>query len=532
MLEHGGPEHRVLVLAPTGRDVSLVCQVLHDAGVAATACETAAELCRRIGEGAAAAVVADEALTDEAARRLASVLAGEPEWSDFPLVVMTARREQNGRVWPLLEGLGSSAHPLLLERPVSTTTLIRAVRTVLQSRTRQYQIRDQIAERKRLEGELLQKVDALAESDRRKDEFLAVLGHELRNPLAAIVNGIQVLPMLGTLDGQAATVCDLLGRQARQMTHLVDDLLDISRVSRGSVRLHVGRVDLVPLLCEVAEEYRSAADESGCALEASLPESLPVEGDPTRLRQIFGNLVHNACKFTDRGGRITVTARGGAERRTATVAVRDTGIGMSAETRARLFVPFSQAESSLDRSRSGLGLGLALVEGLVRLHGGTVTAHSGGLGEGSEFVVDLPLAAGEATGSTGAAATARAARRRAFRVLLVEDSQPVAEMLALTLRRMGHEVALAPDAAAALERIPAWRPQVVFSDISMPGMSGYDLARRIRQEPEWGDMVLVAVTGYGQPDDRERALGAGFDHHLVKPADVERMEALFDAIAD
>lgn len=208
-------ENRVLVLAPTGADAPALCRVLHHAGWNAAPCSSVDELCRRVRQGAAAAIVADEALTEDALPRLESALAEQPEWSDFPLIVMTSRRAENARVWLILEGLKGSAHLLLLERPVSTTTLTRAVDTVFQSRTRQYQIRDQIEERGRLEQDLRRKVEELAEADRRKDEFLAVLGHELRNPLAAIVNGIQALPMLGEMDQRAIQVCDLLGRLSR-----------------------------------------------------------------------------------------------------------------------------------------------------------------------------------------------------------------------------------------------------------------------------------------------------------------------------
>jgi signal transduction histidine kinase len=526
-------EKRVVVLAPSGYDASVLCRVLEDAGVETTACETAAQLCRRVGEGAAAAIVADEALTDEAERCLVSMLADQPEWSDFPLIVMTTRHEETGRVWSLLERLNGSAHPLLLERPVSRATLVRAVRAVLQSRTRQYQIRDQIAERERLENELLLKVEELAESDRRKDGFLAVLGHELRSPLAAIVNGIQVLPMLGGLNQRAEEVCELLGRQAKLMTHLIDDLLDLSRIGRGSVRLRIERIDLVDLIREVAEEHQAACEESTLKLDLELPERLPVDGDPTRLRQILGNLLHNACKFTDPGGRVSIAARSDRERQIAIIEVRDTGIGMSEESLARLFEPFSQVEASLERSRGGLGLGLALVRGLVELHRGTVSAHSTGIGKGSEFIVTLPLGNEEIAAHDGSAAEVRPSSRRVFRILLVEDFEPIARIFSLILKQLGNDdVEIARSAAEALDRIPVFRPEIVVSDISMPGIDGYELARRIRCDAEWSALILVALTGYGQTEDRERAREAGFDYYLVKPADIEQMQALLDAIAN
>jgi CheY-like chemotaxis protein len=324
----------------------------------------------------------------------------------------------------------------------------------------------------------------------------------------------------------------MLARQSKQMTHLIDDLLDISRISRGSVRLRIERIDLVDLIRQVADEHR-ATFEGGCTLELSLPESLPIDGDSTRLRQIFGNLAHNAYKFTNPGGQITIAAHVDRERQMAHVAIRDTGVGMNEEFLAQLFEPFRQDEASVNRSRGGLGLGLALVKGLVELHGGAVTAHSSGLGRGSEFTVSLPLAKGEDTLCNGSDAAARTSNRPTYRILLVEDSQPVAEIFSLILKQMGHQhVEIAPNAVEALDRIPVFRPQIVFSDISMPGMSGYELAQRIRQHPEWNHVVLVAVTGLGQPDDCQQARHAGFDYHLVKPADVVQIELLFDEIAN
>ncbi|MBW3539920.1 MAG: response regulator [Planctomycetes bacterium] len=517
-------ENRVLVLAPTGRDASTLCDVLDRAGVESTDCATAADLCRQIGRGAAAAVIADEALSDDTVGRLASVLTDQPEWSDFPLVLMTGQREERRIVWTLLEELNGSAHPLLLERPVSTGTLVRTIRTVLQSRRRQYQVRDQLIERKQLEGELLQKVEALAESDRRKERFLAVLGHELRNPLAAIVNGIRVLPLIGDLDDRVGEVCDLLGRQADQMTHLVDDLLDVSRVNSGRVRLRLKQLDLAPLIRNVAEEYRAAAEDSGCELEIHVPESLPARGDLTRLRQVVGNLVHNACKFTNRGGRISISAHGDADRSQAAIAVRDTGIGMSAESLARLFEPFHQVDISLDRSRGGLGLGLALVRGLVDLHGGTVTAHSEGEGRGSEFVVRLPMSAEPDPAAPQAEPPVATQGRR---ILIVDDNVTAARMLRLLLSQLGNqEVQVVHDGPAAVKAASSFRPEIILLDIGLPEMDGYEVARRLRAAPEHDGVLLVALTGYGMEEDRLRSQVAGFDEHCVKPLADDALQKL------
>ncbi|HUG93898.1 MAG TPA: ATP-binding protein [Planctomycetaceae bacterium] len=381
-----------------------------------------------------------------------------------------------------------------------------------------------ITDRKRAE-------QALREADRSKDDFLALLGHELRNPLAAIVNGVSMLRRMPAGDDRQQRIHELLDRQARHMQRLVDDLLDLSRISRGKIALRPERLDLADLVARVAEDHRPAAEESGHSLEVDrTPEPLWVQGDATRLAQIVGNLLHNAFKFSDGGGRITLSARADLVSGSAAVSVRDTGIGMCAVTLGRLFEPFSQSDGALDRSHGGLGLGLALVKGLAELHGGSVTAHSAGSGQGSEFTVRLPLAS-SATAESADAVTSGRPAGRSYRTLLVEDSQPVAEIFAMLLRELGHDVDVVGSGAAALERIPDLEPEVVFSDISMPGMSGYELARRIREQAHGEDVFLVAMTGFGQPEDRQRALDAGFDEHVIKPAELDRLEGVFAAIS-
>lgn len=380
---------------------------------------------------------------------------------------------------------------------------------------------------------LYKRQEELLQADRRKNEFLAVLGHELRNPLAALVSGIQVLQAIDSQDEKVRRVHTLLERQARHMTRLIDDLLDVTRITRGKIALRTERLEMAELIQKIVDDERPVLEESGCAIDLQLPDQpVWINADPTRASQIIGNLLHNACKFTDAGGRITVAARADVERGVAVISVRDTGIGMDRQILERLFEPFSQADESLDRNRGGLGLGLALVKGIVELHGGTIAAHSDGLGHGSKFTLCLPLAS-EAMEARGPdKPEARPRNRTVFRVLVVEDSKPVAEIFALILREMGHEVEIAASGEAALERVAASRPQVIFSDISMPRMSGYELARRIRAQSGSDAPTLVAMTGYGQPEDRDAALQAGFDYHLVKPVDLDELQALFEAISN
>jgi CheY-like chemotaxis protein/two-component sensor histidine kinase len=315
------------------------------------------------------------------------------------------------------------------------------------------------------------------------------------------------------------------------MTRLLDDLLDVTRISRGKIVLRKRRLDLVELIENATADQRASVRQAGLALAVNLPsQPIWVEGDSTRLAQVLANLLHNSTKFTDPDGQITVEAW--SDPRHAHLVVRDNGIGISRETLPKLFEPFSQEESSLGRNGGGLGLGLALVKGLVELHGGAISAHSDGPGRGSEFRVRLPLAVEQAQAPAGESAASRpSARPAGYRVLIVEDSPPIAKIFAMLLQQMGHDARIADGGAAALEQIAAWRPDIVFSDISMPGMSGYELARQIRQHAGGDDILLVAMTGHGQAEDRQRALDAGFDEHLIKPAEMDRLEAIFQRAA-
>ena len=378
-----------------------------------------------------------------------------------------------------------------------------------------------ISERKHVE-------QALRELNNRKDEFLAILGHELRNPLAAIVNGVQVL-QAAPLDEKLSHVCEIVERQSRQMARLVDDLLDVSRITTGKVRLHSERLNLTELLANIVEDHRGTIETERRVLETHfVREPLWINADPTRIVQIVGNLLHNALKFTEPQDRIRVVLARDRDTSQAVIQIGDEGIGMTPETLAHVFEPFRQAD--VDRGGAGLGLGLALVRGLVELHGGRISADSRGPGTGSEFTIRLPLAAGpEETVERSSIGNQREVD--CFEILLIEDSKPLAEIFSMVLREMGHQVRIAGNAAAGLEALGRQRPHVIFSDISMPGMSGYDLARKIREEPRWQDIFLVAMTGYGQPEDRERALAAGFDDHVVKPADPSRLQKLFATIA-
>ncbi len=373
-----------------------------------------------------------------------------------------------------------------------------------------------ISDRKRME-------QALRDADRRKDEFLAMLGHELRNPLAPIRNAVQVLRTVGAAEPRLQTVREVIERQVAHMTRLVDDLLDVSRITRGKVHLHWERFDLASVVSAAVEHTRPAVEARRHRLTVELPpESLWLEGDRTRLAQVLGNLLTNAAKYSEDGGNITLTAsREGGE---AVVRVRDRGVGIPADLLPHVFELFTQGQPTLARSEGGLGVGLTVVRSLVEMHGGRVEAHSDGPGMGSEFVVRLPLPAAEerpAAPAKGAAAPAPARR-----VLVVDDNRDAADSLALLLRTYGHDVTVAYDGLEGVAAALEFRPDVALLDLGLPGLSGYEVAQRLRREPELGKMLLAAVTGYGQDEDRRRTREAGFDIHLVKPADLDVIQAL------
>jgi PAS domain S-box-containing protein len=366
--------------------------------------------------------------------------------------------------------------------------------------------------------------EALKEADRRKDEFLAMLGHELRNPLAPIRNAVYLLRQVSGGDLLQLRAQEIIDRQVTQMARLVDDLLDVSRISRGKILVRKERLDLAELVRATVEDHRRGFEESGLSVALTLSgEPLWVEGDPTRLAQAIGNLLHNASKFTDAGGRITVEARRALEDH-AEVVVQDTGIGIEPEMMERLFETFSQADHSLDRTRGGLGLGLALVKGLIDLHSGRVQAVSSGLGQGARFTIRLPLAeAPQPAAEPEPAATSS----RPLRILIIEDHRDAAESLQILLQLFGHEVDIALDGPSGLAAVRRFRPDVVLCDIGLPGgMDGYAVARELRADPGLAGLRLFALTGYGQEEDQARAREAGFDLHLTKPVDPAALRRL------
>jgi PAS domain S-box-containing protein len=382
-----------------------------------------------------------------------------------------------------------------------------------------------ITERRRTELELRRLADDLAEQDRRKTEFLATLAHELRNPLAPIRSGLQLMRRARSDPAAIARVQDIMDRQLDHLVHLVDDLLDVARITRGQVDLKPALVPLADVLNAAVETSLPLIEASRHKLDVRLPaEPLQLYADATRITQVVSNLLNNAAKYTPRGGHIVLAAERDGDQ--ALIAVSDNGIGIPPEALAEVFRMFTQIPNAARHVPGGLGIGLSLVKSLVELHGGTIQAASAGVGTGSVFTVRLPLARQEADHAAPAAPAHDAAGIPPLRLLVVDDNRDAADTLAALLSVMGHDVVVAHDGHQALRMLDGLHPQAVFLDIGMPGLSGYDVARAVRREPRHDDVMLVALTGWGGADDRARTAQAGFDAHLTKPATMTAIESV------
>ncbi len=358
----------------------------------------------------------------------------------------------------------------------------------------------------------------LKEADRRKDEFLATLAHELRNPLAPIRNAIHILHLKGSDTPELIWARDVIDRQTQQMTRLVDDLLDLSRITTGKLALRINRIELEAIVQVAIETSRPLIEENGHNLTVNLPiQPVVLNGDATRLAQIFANLLNNAAKYTEPGGQIELTAE--RQNTEVVVSVKDSGIGIPADALPYVFEMFTQGNRHLAKSHGGLGIGLTLVKRLVELHNGSIKARSAGPGKGSEFIVELPLVADRqpaAAENEGPVSNVFGPR---LRILVVDDNKDNADGLGKLLQIMGHDLRTAYDGQSAIEIAEAFRADVILLDIGMPNLDGYDTCRHIRDQP-WGkNMILIAQTGWGQDDDRRRTHAAGFDYHVVKPVD-------------
>ena len=550
-------DERVLVLTPSVRDADLMSAVIAQVGLVYEPCTDVGALCHAIAAGATAVVVPEEVLTPPVIARLHRQLEAEPAWSDLTLVVLT--RERSGP-WAGLHGLHvlePLGNVILLGRPVPVMTLVSTLRAALRARRRQYEVRDHLAERARTEQALRASEARLTQlvasetaarreaeqgragaegSNRAKDQFLATLSHELRSPLSAILTWAQML-RTGALDAEKTTrALESIERNARLQVRLIEDLLDISRITAGKLTLEFGVIDLTSVVEVTVEQARPAAETKGIVLGSDLTAlGVRVRGDAARLQQVVTNLLSNAIKFTPEGGRVDVHLE--RVRSQARITVRDTGRGIAAEFLPHIFDRFRQADSSITRRYGGLGLGLAIVQHLVELHGGTVLAESAGVDGGATFTVVLPIP-GDLLIPTEARPRSMADRApvrdlHGITVLVVDDDTDAVTSMRMLFAAHGAAVATAGTAHAALALMQRARPDVLVSDIGMPDADGYTLLRQVRASgAETHSLVpAIAVTAYASPADRQRALAAGYQVHLPKPFDPQALVAAVAALA-
>ncbi|HYV97340.1 MAG TPA: ATP-binding protein [Gemmatimonadaceae bacterium] len=619
-------EHRVLFLSPSPKDAALTESVLARAGVACQCHGNIGALCAELDRGAGAVLMAEEFLAGDETDELVRWISRQPSWSDLPLLIFARTGADSVNVTRAMDLLGNVT---VIERPLRISSLVSAVRTALRARARQYQIRDQLAEREEAARQLKDSVDemqalldtlpvpvyiahdrgadqitgnraageirmsnpeiavlrraargeevrgeetsrvidddtivhsvvwatplfgsdgvprggvaaavditqlkraeaTLRDADRKKDDFLAMLAHELRNPLAPIRNALHVLRLTAGRNTPAEHVGDMLERQVSHMVRLVDDLLEVSRITRGKIALRREIMDVRAVVQNAIDISRPLIDAAGLEFTVKLPdERLTLDADPARVAQIIANLLNNSAKYTDRGGSISLTVdRHDGQ---AVITVRDSGMGISIEMLPHVFDLFTQADQESERVQGGLGIGLTLVKKLVELHGGTVTAWSEGKGKGSEFVVRLPLARTTPPASRVVKETSMP-RLPGLRVLVVDDNRDAAESLAMVVKMLAADARVTFSGTEALAVLEEYRPNVMLLDIGMRVMDGYEVARRVRAHPDFKDITLIALTGWGQDEDRRRSRAAGFDYHLIKPADIDALQVLLSSV--
>ncbi|MDB6163773.1 MAG: response regulator [Xanthomonadaceae bacterium] len=515
------PDQRVLMLLATARDASMTSDILAQAGIDAEACSGTNQLEYDLAMGAGAVLVCEEALVSGAQETLARLVAGQPRWSDLPVLVLTRRGADSPDVGVALEQLGNVT---LLERPLRLATLISTVRTNLRARQRQYQIRDQLIEQELARAEL-------AEVARRKDEFLAMLAHELRNPLAPIRNALHLLGADENLDAPSRRpIRAMMERQVNHMVRLVDDLVDMSRISRGTIELRREPTTLSTVIRNAVDSSAPLVAAGKHTLTVDVDDGLTIDADPVRIAQVFGNLLNNAAKYAEPGGHIALSARRDDD--DVLVSVVDDGIGIEPEMLPQVFELFTQERRAQHRAQDGLGIGLTLVRTLVEMHGGRVEASSKGRGCGAEFVVRLPLAV-DVTARDAAidpTRTTPALLDSRIRILVVDDNRDAANSLGMVLDVLQVDNRITYSGEDAIALVGQYAPDAVLLDIGMPGMDGYEVARRIRRAGN-KDVLLVAVTGWSQVEDRHKSCAAGFDHHLSKPVEIDGLQALLAMVS-
>jgi len=513
-----GADYRVLLLPATRRDAEVSKQVLERAGLPCTICGDVKGLAAQAREAVGTILFTDASFQDPNLGLLLAQLANQPAWSDIPVVLLC----QSGLLSSTAQQVTAEIRNLtVLERPTSIRTLLSSLNAALRARARQYQMREQFNDLRASENALKRASDALKDSNRRKDIFLAMLAHELRNPLAPIRNATEVMTRRAS-DPQLGQAASIVKRQVTQLTRLVDDLLDMSRVTQDRIELRRQPLDLAAIIADARETVEPLLQEKGHTFSVAYsPEPLYVNGDHARLVQSVANILTNAAKYTDPGGeiRLSLQKRHGQ----AAIAITDNGMGIASDLLPHLFALFVQGDRSLDRSQGGLGIGLSVVKRLVEMHAGRVFAYSQGPGHGSTFEIWLPLIQ-----APDEAAPVLEVRKSAVkRILIVDDNEDAANSLATILKLDGHSIDVVYSANDALRCAEATTPEVILLDLGLPEMSGYEVAARLR-----GKLLttqIVALTGYGQAEDIGRATAAGFDAHIIKPVDFDLLTKILGA---
>ena len=519
-------DDRVLIFAPVGKDAPLTLDVLNRAGLSGCVCRTSSHLCTEFLKGAAVILLTEEALEDRGIGELTECLRTQPAWSDIPILLFAdaERSEIYLRTLRLLEGL---RNVILLERPIRLGAALSLIRSAIRGRERQYELRD-------LLKALADAREEAEQANRLKDEFLATLSHELRTPLNAILGWTTMLRDGHVQPRHVPRALETIHRNAAAQVQIVNDLLDVSRIVRGSVQLAPQLIAIGPLVSLAIESISPTAEVKGVAVSCSLPpEPLYVWGDHDRLQQVLWNILTNAVKFTSAGGQVRVSMEARGEE--VCIRVQDTGRGISPDFLPHVFERFRQADGSSTRAHGGLGLGLAIVRHLVELHGGHLTAESAGEGKGAVFTVYLPRRDAADAQATPAPSVDRAQRTRTLElggmhILIVDDERDARELLRAMLAGTGARISEAESASDALRIFAEDRPDIILADIAMPGQDGYSLIHVMRGllDTEATRPLALAVSAYVRREDRLRALRAGFDEHITKPVQIDD---LFAAIA-
>jgi signal transduction histidine kinase/CheY-like chemotaxis protein len=526
-------DQRILILAPTGKDAELCARFLADAALLPHICRNIEDLCEQMVLGAGVVFLTEEALTARGFAMLATTLRQQSPWADVPIILLTSGGSESPVNAEVVSLLGTIGNVNLIERPVRMTTLLSTLKAALRARNRQYDVSEHIEREARTKEELEQAFAQIEESSRLKDEFLATVSHELRTPLNAVLGWARLLRSNNLKLAERERALETIERSARSQQQLVEDLLDVSRAISGKLRLETEPVHPKKFIEAAFEALRPIAQTRNIRIKRKIdPRLTIVQGDPVRLRQVMWNLLSNAIKFSSPGSVVELSAR--RVKSTVEISVKDYGEGIRPDFLPHVFERFRQADMTTTRAHGGLGLGLAIVRQIVELHDGTVSVESDGIGRGAKFIVKLPLPVSSETSSrrrvSGELRSDIALGTRdleGVRVLVVDDEVDTRDLLRAVLSKRGARVTTAESATAALKKIWRRKPDVLISDVGMPGTDGYELMRRVRLLPaeHGGQIPAVALTAYARDQDRQRALAAGYQLHLTKPVEVAELAA-------